>query len=69
MSTAEFIEQVCDVKLFDVQKQYLDFLDNNPEAKITIPRGSSRLMDLNTLYGVVRVAIEPTRKEESDEYN
>ena len=63
MSTAEFIEQVCDVKLFDVQKQYLDFLDNNPEAKIAIHRGSSRMMDIDTFYGVVRVAIESTRKE------
>ena len=63
MSSAELIEQVCGIKLFDVQKQYLDFLDNNLEAKIVIPRGSSRMMDINTLYGVVRLAIESTRKE------
>ena len=67
MSTAEYLEECLGIKLFDIQKRYLDFLDNNPEAEIIIPRGRCRMMDLTTLYGVVRVAIEEIRKEEDND--
>jgi len=38
MSTAEFVEQVCDIKLAQYQKDYMDYLDEHPDTKITIPR-------------------------------
>lgn len=38
MSTAEYIEQMCDIKLTQHQKDYIDYLDRNPDTKITIPR-------------------------------
>ena len=39
MSTAEFVEKFLGIKLFDFQKDYMDYLDRNPNAKVTIPRG------------------------------
>ena len=39
MSTAEFVEQLCDIKLTQYQKDYMDYLDKHPDTQITIPRG------------------------------
>lgn len=39
MRTSDFIEEVLDIKLLDFQKNYLDYLDRHPDAKIVLPRG------------------------------
>ncbi len=39
MRTADFIEDVLDTKLLDFQKDYLDYLDRHPDAKVVLPRG------------------------------
>lgn len=39
MKTSEFVEEVLEIKLFDFQKDYMDYLDRHPDTKITIPRG------------------------------
>lgn len=38
MSTAEYVEQVCGIKLTQHQKDYMDYLDRNHNAEITMPR-------------------------------
>lgn len=66
MKTSEYIENVLGLELLNVQKDFCDYLDENPDAKIVIPRGRCRMMNLTTLYGVVRVATEEIRKEENE---
>jgi hypothetical protein len=39
MTTAEYVEQVCEIKLTQYQKDYMDYLDEHPDTKVTIPRG------------------------------
>lgn len=39
MSTAEYVEQICEIKLTQSQKDYMDYLDEHPNTKVTIPRG------------------------------
>lgn len=39
MSTAEYVEQVGEIKLTQYQKDYMDYLDKHPDTQINIPRG------------------------------
>lgn len=39
MPTVKFIEEVLDIKLLDFQKDYLDYLDRHPDARVVLPRG------------------------------
>lgn len=59
MSTAEYVEQVCDIKLSQYQKDYMDYLDRNHNAEITIPRcrGVITGYELWILGWISRVAI------------
>ncbi len=38
MSTAEYVEQICEIKLTQNQKDYMDYLDRNLDAQIVMPR-------------------------------
>ena len=38
MSTAEYVEQICEIKLTQSQKDYMDYLDRNPDTQIVMPR-------------------------------
>ena len=62
MKTSEYIEQVMGIKLWNFQKDLCDYMDENPEARIIIPRGRSSMVDLTTLYLLVNVLC----KEELD---
>lgn len=66
MSTVEFIEEYLGIKLFDYQKKYLDFLDKHPKVEF-IPRGRSSLIEINTLYEIVKMIIEQEEEEKNND--
>jgi hypothetical protein len=43
MSTAEFAEGYLGIELTQCQKDYMDYLDRNPDSKVLIPRGRGRI--------------------------
>jgi hypothetical protein len=55
VKTSEYIENVLGIKLLDVQKDFCDYLDENPDAKIVIPRMRSHMMDISVLYLLVNI--------------
>ena len=57
MKTTDFIEEVLDIKLFDFQKAYLDYLDRYPNTKIVLPRGITRITTFD-LWVLAQIAKE-----------
>ena len=55
MKTSEYIENILGIKLLDVQKDFCDYLDENSDAKIVIPRMRSHMMDVSILYLLVNI--------------
>lgn len=55
MKTSEYIENVLGLKLLNVQKDFCDYLDEHPDAKIVMPRMRSHMMDISTLYLLVNI--------------
>lgn len=55
MKTSEYIENVLGIELLNVQKDFCDYLDENPDAKIVIPRMRSHMMDISVLYLLVNI--------------
>lgn len=66
MKTSEYIENVLGLKLLNVQRDFCDYLDRHPDAKIVIPRMCSHMMDINTLYLLINVLC---KGELNDRYN
>lgn len=55
MKTSEYIENVLGLELLNVQKDFCDYLDENSNAKIVIPRMRSHMMDISVLCLLVNI--------------
>lgn len=55
MKTSEYIENVLGLELLNVQKDFCDYLDENSNAKIVIPRMRSHMMDISVLYLLLNI--------------
>lgn len=54
MDIIEFIEMVSGEKLLDYQKKFIRYIEEHPDYKMVIGRGSTRSNNLITVYFICK---------------
>lgn len=65
MDVIEFMEKVLGVKLLDYQKKFIRYIEEHPNCKIDMGRGSTRNNDLLITYFICKSILlgEKEKKE------